>query len=86
MATKGKATFYPSKIQQPVTTNFTRPSRDAMDAYEAISGASRSDLLEHVIRKFAGLPLNETLERMLAGQAATVDVEPAATVPQSATA
>lgn len=90
MALKGKATFYPGKVQKPVTTNFTDDCRRAIQELEKRTEASRGDIMEHALRKQAGLPLNEELERALQDAlplpvAAPVESAPAAEA-QSATA
>jgi hypothetical protein len=62
---KGKHTFYPGKLQKPVTSNLTHEVHDAIARAEAGSEASRSDIQEHAMRKLAGLPVNPTLDALL---------------------
>lgn len=59
---KGKFTYYPNKVQKPVTLNFTSDSRDILQRLERATKASRTDLIEHAWRKMSGLVLNVELE------------------------
>lgn len=61
---RGKRTFYPFKTLRPVTTNFTEPVRAAVARYQQ-RGPSCSDIQEHALRKLAGLPVNEDLDKLI---------------------
>lgn len=68
---KGKTTFYPNKVKNPVTTALTLESRDEIErvaaAVSVITGkeCSRSDLLEHSWRTVRGISGNAELTKHL---------------------
>ena len=68
---RGKKTFYPFKTLRPVTTNFTEPVREAVARYRA-KGPSCSDIQEHALRKLAGLPVSEDLDKLITDVNSTV--------------
>lgn len=46
----GNATFYPGKLQKPVTTNLTESGHAILHDITTRWGRSRSDVFEHLLR------------------------------------
>jgi hypothetical protein len=59
---KGISTYYPGKIQKPVTVNLTEVGWRIMDATTARTARSRSDLVEHLLRRHAAALRFDDLE------------------------
>lgn len=83
---KGKKTFYPYKVQDPVTCNLTKETRDDIHLCMSAASCSRADLLEHSWRVVRGLPVNKDLAKLLRDVPLPAeDVTPAPTPEAAAT-
>lgn len=45
-------TYYPEKVAPPATVGLTELAHDIVRAVQARTGRSRSDIIEHLIRRF----------------------------------
>ncbi len=51
---RGKATYYPGKIQKPVTVNLTDSGTKQLEDDETTHGRSRSDIFCRYLEQFGG--------------------------------